>query len=320
MILNPQSLWRYVLLKEVDRIFDRSLTPTLIYFVEKVFPESYTKENILNDLKDCKIKWKETIDNVEFYFNLVVYRIDISKRHKNTWKINVLHLVKKEKSGINFLISPTSPCIYANEAVAHAFGKTYFKDSKDLYPFAGIITDLFINIELRKLLKKEEKIIQHTFRESEGIIEDKKVKEIDLPIKSYQGNDPYIFISYSHKDKKLIYSQIKWLNDKGFNIWFDEGIMPMRSWEKVIPEKIFDSSIFIVFISKNSVTSDNVKREISYAIRHKTGHILPIYIEDTELSKDLDFNLKPIQGIMKYQFSDENYKLKVIDTLKKKIY
>ena len=52
------------------------------------------------------------------------------------------------------------------------------------------------------------------------------------PFKAYQGDEPYIFVSYAHEDSDAVYPEIEWLRDQGFNIWYDEGISPGASWRE----------------------------------------------------------------------------------------
>jgi hypothetical protein len=148
-------------------------------------------------------------------------------------------------------------------------------------------------------------------REEEG----EKHPKVQKKIPAYEGTEPFIFISYSHKDRSIIYPQIKWLNNEDINLWYDEGIPPASIWDKIIPRKIVDSTNFVIFISKNAIQSDNVSRELHYAIRHKIK-VVPIYIEDTKLPDDWDFNISNIQAIFKYQLSDNEYKRKVLKALK----
>ena len=47
---------------------------------------------------------------------------------------------------------------------------------------------------------------------------------MDRPFPAYKGDEPYIFVSYAHNDAGQVYSELSWLHDLGFNIWYDEGI------------------------------------------------------------------------------------------------
>jgi hypothetical protein len=47
---------------------------------------------------------------------------------------------------------------------------------------------------------------------------------MDRPQTSYKGDAPYVFVSYSHKDAALVYPELGWMQEAGFNVWYDEGI------------------------------------------------------------------------------------------------
>ena len=46
------------------------------------------------------------------------------------------------------------------------------------------------------------------------------------PLPAYDGDESYLFVSYSHEDGDLVYAEIRWLQDQGCNVWWDEGISP----------------------------------------------------------------------------------------------
>jgi|TARA_Y100000310_G_scaffold200121_2_gene200134 serine/threonine-protein kinase len=85
------------------------------------------------------------------------------------------------------------------------------------------------------------------------------------PFPAYQGDEPYIFVSYSHEDSDVVFSEIQWLKDQGFNIWYDEGINPGSEWRRELAESIEASSLFLYFITPSSVTSEHCEREVNYA-------------------------------------------------------
>ena len=41
---------------------------------------------------------------------------------------------------------------------------------------------------------------------------------------AYSGDEPYLFISYAHKDSERVLPVILSLQEKGFRVWYDEGI------------------------------------------------------------------------------------------------
>lgn len=138
----------------------------------------------------------------------------------------------------------------------------------------------------------------------------RKLEQIyPLPFASYEGNDPYVFVSYSHKDREFIYPEIKMLHSEGFHIWYDEGIPLSKSWNLEVAKALKRCTCFIVFISDNSVQSQNVENEINMALKYKKNTI-PIYIEDTELPDGLELQLITVQGIYKNKMEEKQYSRK----------
>ena len=119
-------------------------------------------------------------------------------------------------------------------------------------------------------------------------------------------DDEYIFVSYSHKDADEVFPELLRFHEEGYNIWYDEGIFGGTKWKQYIGKNLIGSSLFVVFISANSMASDNVKTEI--AIAKDAGiPIIPIYIEFIELDLDLKYDLILYQGIFKFEMSSEQY-------------
>ncbi len=121
-------------------------------------------------------------------------------------------------------------------------------------------------------------------------------------MEAYQGNLPYIFVSYSHKDRKFIEKVIAALQKNGYRVWFDEGIEVGTEWPQSIATRIKDCSIFLAFISNNSLASQNCTREINYAIKHRKEPVA-IYMEDVYLSEGMDMQLSSIQSMYFNRFT-----------------
>lgn len=135
-------------------------------------------------------------------------------------------------------------------------------------------------------------------------------------LKAYAGNGKYIFISYAHKDKEEVYPIIEHLQKNGYNVWFDEGIMPGEEWPEYIAEQVMDCTCFIGFISENSVNSKECKNEI-YLADNEDKDIFTILLEETKLSPGLKMKLSTAQSIMKYNYTEEgNFYIKLFETEK----
>ena len=125
-----------------------------------------------------------------------------------------------------------------------------------------------------------------------------------LPYPAYQGDEPYIFISYSHADSERVFAEIKRFNEAGYHVWYDEGISPGNEWDDEIAEALENCSLFIVFLTQNSVNSRNVKNEIDFAIDDGIPAI-GIYLEPCALKRGLKLRFQHAQAIMKYTITDE---------------
>ena len=100
----------------------------------------------------------------------------------------------------------------------------------------------------------------------------------------YDGELPYIFISYSHKDEQVL-SYIHSVQRELYRIWFDHGNKAGQDWAKTIANKLEKSNCILLFVSKNSIESINIKNEIIFA-QSINKLIIPIFIEDFELSSE----------------------------------
>lgn len=135
---------------------------------------------------------------------------------------------------------------------------------------------------------------------------------MDRPFPAYKGDKPYIFVSYSHQDAELVYPEITYLKDQGFNIWYDEGISPGASWREELAESILSSSLFIIFISPRSADSDNCVKEVSYALEHGQA-VVAVHLEKTHLTPGQELALSDRQAILKYELSPQDYTAKLIE-------
>ena len=121
------------------------------------------------------------------------------------------------------------------------------------------------------------------------------------PDKPYDGDDPHIFISYSHQDKNKVFDIIRELQNNGYRVWYDEGIDPASEWDENIAEHISACSYLIAFISGNYINSQNCRDEISYA-RDLNKERLLVYLEDTKLPPGMAMRLMRLQAIHKYKY------------------
>lgn len=129
---------------------------------------------------------------------------------------------------------------------------------------------------------------------------------------AYQGNNPYVFVSYAHKDNEKVLDLIKLLKRKMCRIWYDEGLTPGESWNDDLANHISKCECVIIIITNNSIQSQYVKSELNYAIS-LNKRIYPVFLEDVELPGGLAMMLGTTQYIFINNLESETNKL--IDSL-----
>ena len=120
--------------------------------------------------------------------------------------------------------------------------------------------------------------------------------------KAYEGNEPYIFISYAHKDSEKVIPAIKGMQDAGYPVWYDAGIQVGSEWPDYIAEHLLGSSLVIAFISEHSIASDNCRQEIVYALdKHK--HVLTVRLDEAKLKPGMEMQLNLCQSLLAFKHS-----------------
>lgn len=114
----------------------------------------------------------------------------------------------------------------------------------------------------------------------------------------YEGEKPFVFVSYAHKNSTEVMGILKRLNKCGLRIWYDEGIEWGSEWPQSIAEHLKKSSLFLAFHSKASIVSPNCRQEVAYAIKNRKT-ILSVYLEDVELPDGMDMQLSIYQALYK---------------------
>jgi formylglycine-generating enzyme required for sulfatase activity len=135
-----------------------------------------------------------------------------------------------------------------------------------------------------------------------------------IPFEAYAGAEPYIFVSYAHADGASVFEDLRTLHDRGFRIWYDEGIDPGNEWPDEVAEALLRSSQFLVFLSAAAVESRNVRNEIYMALTQEKP-LLAIFIEDVQLNAGLQLQMGAIQALKKFAMPSDRYLKKVTKSL-----
>ena len=114
---------------------------------------------------------------------------------------------------------------------------------------------------------------------------------------AYVGNEPFVFLSYSHFDKQIAESVIVGLKRKMCRVFYDEGLTPGESWNDELAEMVIKCNCFVVLLTTDSASSKYVRAELNYAIA-KDKTIIPILIGNTQLPSGIEMMIGPYQSIV----------------------
>ncbi len=100
--------------------------------------------------------------------------------------------------------------------------------------------------------------------------------------KPYEGRRPFLFVSYPHKNSDAVLDTIRILHDRGYRLWYDEGIPAGSDWPANIARHVNDCDAVLFFLAERAVSSPNCFSEIRTAARQNKP-ILVIRLDDTPL-------------------------------------
>ena len=85
--------------------------------------------------------------------------------------------------------------------------------------------------------------------------------------KPYEGSNPYVFVSYSHRDSETVIDTIRLVHDRRYRLWYDEGIPAGSDWPRNIAVHMRDCRMVLFFLSRTALESPNCLSEMTTAAR-----------------------------------------------------
>ena len=103
--------------------------------------------------------------------------------------------------------------------------------------------------------------------------------------KPYEGPRPYFFVSYAHKQSDAVVDTIRILHEKGYRLWYDEGIPAGSDWPANIAQHMQGCERVLFFLSERAMESPNCFSEMRTAVRQNKP-ILVIRLEDAAVNDE----------------------------------
>lgn len=198
-------------------------------------------------------------------------------------------LFRRKRGGMN--MQPVLECIQAYDEVA--------------YPEERSLLSQALRDVRRQLRKKLERLLDLAPGTTPS------APPSPCPFRAYEGNDPFLFVSYAHKDAEAVYSVLSRLHQLGYRIWYDQGISPGTIWPRVLADAILKSAGVLAFISPQSVKSEHCLDEVSFAIE-STKPLLPVYLGPTELPTELRLTIGRRQAVFRHLLNPEEFERQVL--------
>ena len=104
-------------------------------------------------------------------------------------------------------------------------------------------------------------------------------EEVTTKFEAYNGEEEYLFVSYSHRDSKKVYEILDALHDMKYRIWYDESCEVGNDFRDELRQRIKKCSGVLLFVSKASMSSPFCGMEIITA-KEYGKRLFPVYLED----------------------------------------
>jgi hypothetical protein len=112
----------------------------------------------------------------------------------------------------------------------------------------------------------------------------------------YTEKQPYIFVSYAHKDAARVMPLIEGLQRRGMRVWYDNGINPGKDWAEELSRRLLGCHCVVCFVSRNFLASQNCVNEINMASNYKK-HVIPAHLEPIKLPPAMELTLGHLHAV-----------------------
>jgi TIR domain-containing protein len=112
---------------------------------------------------------------------------------------------------------------------------------------------------------------------------------------------PQVMVSYSSQDRERVMQFVGALRAAGVAVWIDQGgIDGAQRWSEEIVNAIEACTTVLLFISRASMASQNIAKEV--ALAWESGkHFLPVALEEAKIPKSMQYQLAGIQYVKLYE-------------------
>ena len=85
----------------------------------------------------------------------------------------------------------------------------------------------------------------------------------------YEGPEPYVFVSYSHQDRRRLDELLDYFRKESIRFWYDNGLNSGDDWNLKIALRLHGAAVCLTLLTPSSVDSPHVKNELNHAISYR---------------------------------------------------
>lgn len=122
--------------------------------------------------------------------------------------------------------------------------------------------------------------------------------------KPYEGNEPYIFLGYSKSDEAVVCNIIDLMSNKGYRIWYDNGIRLGEDASEVIAARLYGCAVCMFMITESFATHRACRNELTTAIDLGKS-LLPVILDNFQMSPGLSLQLSSVPKIVRSSYPNE---------------
>jgi len=182
-----------------------------------------------------------------------------------------------------------------------------FLENKNLFDDILIYGGEQSVFNMDSIYKQLDSILDKSFKKQKEFLDKNYVQ---VP---YQGSENFVFLSYSHKDRKVARELLAFLQFNGVRVWYDAGIPIGDNWMNVIADKIKKAKAIVLLTSETAVKSQHVVTEVQNAIRFDKK-ILKINLDDSEFDSGIEMYFFGLNQMNYKEYSLED-KTSIISSL-----
>lgn len=162
----------------------------------------------------------------------------------------------------------------------------------------GLFDEIVIYGGEESLFNEQAMRMQYAAITAKAETKEKQLNDKNYVEMPYSGSDEYVFVSYSHVDKNVVFPILEKLQRSGCRVWYDEGIKGGENWRKILASKIESEKCvnFLIFSSKSSTASVHVCAEINAALNCEKS-IITLRLDEAKFTLDLEMYLQSLHTL-----------------------